>query len=69
MNEKELSEIKINLMKNKKFREELSINLIREILENNEINIKESEVNKKVKRIVKELIDIKFQEHNIWIEN
>lgn len=69
MNEKEFSEIKITLMKNKKFREELSINLIREILENNEININEREVNKKVKRIVKELIDIKFREQNIWIEN
>ncbi|MEM5777081.1 MAG: hypothetical protein QXJ06_01385 [Candidatus Aenigmatarchaeota archaeon] len=69
MEDKMLREIKAELIKDKKFREELSIALITEILENDDLNISEEEVNKKVKRIFNELVDIKLQQKNILIES
>ncbi|MBU5688404.1 MAG: hypothetical protein KQA41_01880 [Candidatus Aenigmarchaeota archaeon] len=69
MEDRILKEIKAELIKDKKFREELSIALITEILESNDLNISEEEVNKKVKRIFNELVDIKLQQKNILIES
>jgi len=64
-----IRELKAELIKDKKFREELSVALITEILQNDEMNISEKEVSKKVKRIFNELIDIKLQQKNILIES
>lgn len=69
MEDRILREIKTELIKDKKFREELSVALITEILEGNNLNISEEEVNKKVKRIFNELVDIKLQQKNILVES
>jgi hypothetical protein len=62
-------EIKAELIKDKKFRDELSVALITEILESNNMNISEAEVNKKVKRLFNELVDIKLKQKNILVES
>jgi hypothetical protein len=64
-----VKEIKAGLIKDKKFRDELSVALITEILESNNMNISEAEVNKKVKRLFNELVDIKLKQKNILVES
>jgi len=64
-----IREIKNELIKDKKFRNELSVALIKEILESNDMNISEKEVNKKVKRLFNELVDIKLKQKNILVES
>ncbi|MFH8080632.1 MAG: hypothetical protein QXO84_02005 [Candidatus Aenigmatarchaeota archaeon] len=60
---------RIELIKSKKFRDELRANLFREIFESNDMNISEREVNKKVKKIFDELINEELEERYMWIEN
>ena len=69
MEDEIIREIKNELIKDKKFRNELSVALIKEILESNDMNISEKEVNKKVKRLFNELVDIKLKQKNILVES
>jgi DNA-binding Lrp family transcriptional regulator len=67
--EKSLREIKVELMKDKRFRDELSAALIAEILENSDMNISQEEVSKRVKRLVNELIDARLEQVSRPLEN
>lgn len=67
--EKSLREIKVELMKDKRFRDELSAALIAEILENSDMNISQEEVSKRVKRLVNELIDARLEQVSHPLEN
>ena len=66
---KSLREIKVELMKDKRFRDELSAALIAEILENSDMNISQEEVSKRVKRLVNELIDARLEQVSHPLEN
>lgn len=60
---KEFKELK-KLIKDKKFRDELTVALIKELLESNNMNISEKDANKRIKEIFREMIDMEYNEEN-----
>ena len=69
MVDKITKQLRAEFVRDKKFRDELSVVLINDILNNNDINIDQSQVNKKIIKIIDELIRIKFDKKEDLLYN
>lgn len=66
---KEFKQLK-ELIKDKKFRNELSVALIKELLDSGNMNISEKDVNKRIKEIFMEMLDMEsYDESEELIDN
>jgi len=66
---KTIKEIKVEFIKDKRFRDELCVKLISEMLEGDCTKISQREVSKKVKRLVDELVYAKLTQSCELAEN
>ncbi|MBU5689949.1 MAG: hypothetical protein QXM68_02010 [Candidatus Aenigmatarchaeota archaeon] len=69
MDTRTIRQIRAELVKDKKFRDELSVVLVNDILNDDNMNISQDQVSKKIKKIVDELIRIRFEEKIQYMDN
>ncbi|MEM5878520.1 MAG: hypothetical protein QXF12_06620 [Candidatus Aenigmatarchaeota archaeon] len=69
MTDKIMRQIRAELVRDKRFRNELSVALINDILSSDEMGISQSQVNKKIIKIIDELIRIKFDKKEDLLYN
>ncbi|MCX8178366.1 MAG: hypothetical protein N3D75_00880 [Candidatus Aenigmarchaeota archaeon] len=69
MTDKIMRQIRAELVRDKRFRNELSVALINDILSSDDMGISQSQVNKKIIKIIDELIRIKFDKKEDLLYN